>query len=383
MKKLIFALLAAMLLLCGCQPMGEVQRRIVVHALGIDSGERGYEISYQVFSGGASDGAPVDADESTVITLLAQGSTLFECEESLRLQTGKDVFLGDVELIVISEELKNEDLTEFLRYFRESDVYLGVNVVYCKDKAKDTIGAKLEQGSATAILLREVVEEAIRKGRAQSARIIEISNAIEYDGEAIAIPVLSLEKGEASGKKEDDSSNKGEKSSSEEDKGEDSTVSDTTIGVFASQLVSPDGAGDTIDESTVMGVRLLRADAERAAIRVEVPQGTASVELTNIKIKRRLTLRGGFPELSVRINGIYEIRSLPTGADEEEIRQAAQRELTELCRKGAETLQGGDLLQIGKMLRKYEPRYAESLDGDFSEVIPNTAVSVEVVLKKY
>lgn len=377
-----------MLLLCGCGTTSEVQRRIVVHALGIDSHEKGCEVSYQVFSGGAPDGAPVDADESTVITLLAQGRTLFECEESLRLQTGKEVFLGDAELIVISEELKDENLMEFLQYFRKSDVYLGVNVVYCKGKAKDTIGAKLEQGSATAILLRGVVEEAIKNGRAQSARIIEISNALVHDNEAIAVPVLSLEKDDGTGKGSDGGEEKSSESSGGAEKDgksrdEDSTVSDTTIGVFESQLVTPDGAGDVIDENAVMGIRLLRADVKTMAIQTEVPQGIASVEISKVKIKRKISLQDGIPVLRVKIEGIYDIRSFPIGSDEEEIRRAAQRELIALCQSGAETLADGDILQIGKMLWRYETRFAENLGGDFSEVIPKTAVSVEVKLEKH
>lgn len=384
MKKLALAVIAAaMLLLSGCRTAAEVQHRIVVHALGIDSHEKGYEVSYQVFSGAAPDGAPVDADESTVVTLLAQGRTLYETEESLRLQTGREVFLGDAELIVISEELKDEDLIEFLQYFRRSDVYLGVNVVYCKGKAKDTIGAKLEQGSATAILLRGVVEEAIDNGRAQSARIIEISNALEHDNEAIAVPILSLEKSGDTGKDTSEETSKDPGSSGGKDSG-DSTVSDATIGVFNSQLVTPNGAGDILDENAIMGIRLLRADAKTMSVQVEVPQGIASVEMTDIRIKRSISLRDDVPEVKVKIDGKYDVRSFPIGSDEEEIRLAAQEELVALCRNGAEVLESGaDVLQIGKMLWKYESRYAETLGGDFSEVIPKTVISVEARLKKY
>lgn len=389
MKKLAFLLTAAaMLLLSGCSAAGEVQRRIVVHAIGVDSHEKGYEISYQVFSGGSSDGAPVDADESTVMTLLAQGRTLYETEESLRLQTGKDIFLGDAELIVISEELTDVDLTEFLDYFRLSDVYLGVNVVYCEGKAKDTLGAKLQQGSATAILLRGVVEQAIEKSRAQSARIIEIYNALERDNEAIAFPVLTLKKD--GGKKEQSSDSdggsdedSGENSGSEKSQNEDSTISDTDIGVFSSMLMSRDGEIVRLNAAEVTGLRLLRADAKAIVLETSVPQGTASVELTNIKIKRSFALKNSVPELRIKINAQYTVRSSPTDSDEEEIRLAAQKQLIELCQSAVPTLQSADTLEIGKMLWKYETKFAKTLNGDFSDIIPKTTVSVEARLRKY
>lgn len=366
MKRLavIFFALAAMLL-CGCEA-GEVQRRIVVHALGIDPLGDGYEVSYQVFSGGTSSeqGGPVDASESTVITLLAQGRTLYETEESLRLQTGKEVFMGDVELIVLSDGLKDADITEFLRYFRRADVYLGVNVVFCRGSAGELIGQKLNQGSATAILLKGVVETAIDRGRACSSRIIEISNSL-VEGSSAAIPVLSLEK--------------------EGGESEDSTVSDVTLGVFGSLLITKDGFAGEIGEDEAMGIRLLRGDVKELSVEVGTEKGIAALELKNMKIKRRISLENGAPLLKIRIDGIYELRSSPEGLKESEAVNVAEKQLLELCAKAFEALQKNrcDFIELGKLLEKYEPEYAEAQNEDFGGAIEELTVSVEASLKKY
>ncbi len=364
MKKaaLIISVIILSLLLTSCRHSTEVQRRVVVHALGIDPHEKGYEVSYQIFSGKAPDGNPVDADESTVVTLLAQGRTLYETEESLRLQTGKEVFLGDAELIVISEKLIDTDLTDFLQYFRESDIYLGVNVVYCTGSAAETIGSKLNQGSATAILLRGVVEEAIRKSRALSARIIEISNALEHDGETIAAPVLTLEKNEL---------------------GEDLTLTDTTLGVFGSQLISPEGPKSKIDENAVMGLSILNAKAKDMSLEVKIPEGIASVEISDMKIKRKIRIRDGIPEISVSVSARYSAESSPVGANEEEIRLAAQEQTLSLCEAAYACRLDGDVFQLGKQLWKYEPDYMMSIGGDVGDVIKKTTVSAEVRFRKY
>lgn len=364
MRKLCcIAVMACTLLLCSCQSNSEVQRRIVVHALGIDAGEKGFDVSYQVFSGKAPDGAPVDADESTVVTLTAQGRTLYGTEESLRLQTGKEVFLGDVELIVISDELKDEPLTEFLQYFRSSDIYLGVNVVYCKGKASDTIGVKLKQGSATAILLRGVVDEARKNGRALSPLIIGISNALELDDEMIAVPVLTLEKGE--------------------DKGEEYILTDTTLGVFDSQLVTKDGPKAVIDETAVMGITLLRAEAHELSIQAPTEQGIASVDIKNIRTERSVEISDGVPLVRLNISAQYEIRSFPIGSSEEDIRLSAQKELLNICVAGYGAIKYGDIFEIGKLLKKYKPEYVRSLGSGLEEVIPKTVFDVNVRLKKY
>ena len=367
MKRLaaICVIMLAAVVFSGCEA-GNVQRRIVVHAIGIDPYGDGYEVSYQVFSGGegGSDG-PVDASESTVITLLTQGRTLFETEESLRLQTGKEVFLGDVELIVISEELKDADLIEFLRYFSKSDVYLGVNVVYCRGSAQETIGTKLDQGRATSILLRGVVEEAIEQGRACSARIIEIYNAIEEDGATISVPILSVEKsGET---------------------GEDVTVSDTMIGVFNCLLVSPEGALREIDEDVSMGICLLKCDIKEMSLEVDIDGKIASLSIKNIDVKRKLRIKGGYPLISVSITGIYDLEYEPLGVSEQEIVEAAQGQILALCGHAYDVFQetGADFLKIEKMLLKYEPKYAEAHSSDLKNVVLGSKYEVSARLRKY
>ena len=367
MKK--FALFAALTVLCalfsGCEPIGEVQRRIVVHAIGIDPAEGGFEVSYEIFSGSeAPGGGPVDASESTVVTLLALGRTLFEAEESLRLQTGKEIFLGDVELIVISEEAGTENIADFLRYFRKSDVYLGTNVVFCRGRAKEIVGAKLKQGSATAILLRGVIERAIEGGRACSSRIIEISNALSEEGEAAAVPILTLERGEETS--------------------EDSTVSDLTVGVFDSLLI-PSGELSEISETETMGIRLLRGDARKMSLEVAVGEKIASVRLEGIKISRRAEIFGDTPHIFIEIEGSYETEFSPGGVSEEEIQAAAEKQLLELCERGLSALKesGADFIGLGKLLYRYAPEYAAAQNGDFSAAIAGLSAEAYARLRKY
>lgn len=360
-------LTAFAVLLTGCEA-GMVQRRIVVHALGIDPAEEGsgYSVSYQVFTGGSdSDNGPVDANEQTVITLPSEGETLYDAEKNLALKTGREVFLGDVELIVISEELANRGMADFLQYFGRSDIYPGVNVVYCRGKAEDIIGEKLEQGAATAILLKGVVEKAISGSTACSSRIIELSNSLISDGESRAVPVLWLEKGE---KPE-----------------EDSSVSAVDIGISESLLISDGQVYGHIPGSAVMGTRLLKCDAEKLSAELETQAGPASVEIDRISAERKIRTENGHPAVSIYITGRYDIKSAPQETSEEELRKLAEKKLLDFCSEACQEMHesGADFLNIGKLLQKYEPKFAAAQNGDFTGAARDTVFYVKVCLRKY
>lgn len=367
MKRVLAAIVLSAALLSGCGKISDVRRRLVVHSIGIDpSDDGGYTVSYQVFSGGGnSDSGPVDASESTVKTLVSGGKTLAEAEEGLRLKTGKEVFLGDVELIVISDSLKDEGLGEFLQYFRKSDVYLGVNAVYCRGSASKVIGTKLEQGEAASILLREVVERAVEESRASSSRIIEISNAVSAPSEAIAIPLLEVKRGE--------------------DSGEDSTVSNLSVGITGGIVVSGVRPVKSADADACAGIRLLRGNAKRLSLSVNTSSGAASLCIDNIKIKRKLGFSDGSPLITVKISGRYKIMSAPENARESEIVSEAEKALLSLCEKArrlsAES--GDDLFGIGRMIEKYAPSASKLYGGDFSEAVKSSVYDVFARLSEY
>ena len=238
-----------------------------------------------------------------------------------------------------------------------------MNVVYCRGRASETIGRKLDQGSAPAILLREAVEKAIENGRACSSRIIEISNALFEQGEAIAIPILTLEK--------------------DSDTGDEMSISDLTVGVFGSLPVWEDGFGEELSENAAMGLRLLRGDAEEMAVSVSVGGKIASVHIRDLKIRRKVEISGGAPLMNIEIAGSYEIMSAPPELKSAEISDAAEKQLLALCadayRETAAT--GRDFVMLGRMLYRSEPEYIQKA-GIFG-AIRGAGYSVFARLQKY
>lgn len=365
MKKAYFlaAFFLLAFLLSGCKGSGEVQRRLVVHAIGVDPADEGFTVSYQVFAGRADESGPTDADESTVVTLLAAGRTLGEAEENLRLKTGKEVFLGDCELILISDKLREIGLMGFLDYLKSSDVYSGVSVAYCRGSASETVSAKLKQGSATAILLRGVLEEAIMCGRALSSRVIELTNALEFDGESAAVPVLEMTLGR--------------------DNGDGSTLTETDIGVYHSIIMTPNGCGPETDSDSAAGISLLKGSTRALEFLVESKNGSADIRLDKVRSSRKIRIENGMPVIDINISGRYTVRASTGDMSDDEIKKLSEKALLELCSSGYEYISSGDLFEIKKMMIKYEGDYFRSKKDSIGEIIPKTTFNVRASLFKY
>ena len=80
----------------------------MVHAIGIDPvDEDVYEMSWQVFKAQPPEGGgPVDATGQNIITITTYGRSVYEALKSLERQTGKEVFIGDMELIVLGSDCR-------------------------------------------------------------------------------------------------------------------------------------------------------------------------------------------------------------------------------------------------------------------------------------
>lgn len=358
-----------MLLLCGCSDISYVQSRLVVHAIGIDMGDDGeLRVAYQIFSPdkSSSSGGPTDASGSNVSTVVTRGKTLYEAEENLELQTGRKAFFGSIELIIIGPKLTQSRLSEVLSYFRTSpDVYLGVDVVFSSSDAVKALGAKFPQGNASSQVLRETVNAAVEDSTAVSSKIIEINNALSERSGSLLMPIVTVV--------------------TDDSQGGSTSVSSAVYGSFSNMLIKDDYPVAVVDRNCAKGVRLLDGSAQTMNFNVTVGENIAAVRVEKIKIKRDIRIsQTGYPIVSVKITGIMTVKDNPNEMLTEVVRRAAQEKILSLCDIAYQQViaeQGADVVDIGRMLRKYESDYYEATAEIFEDVVKNTLFEMEITLK--
>ncbi len=370
--KLVSIICVLAVLLSGCSRLADVRLRLVVHAIGVDIDEEGvYSVSYQVFSSNPPEGGgPVDANKGNVMTYMTYGRTLYEAQKSLELQTGKEVFTGDVELIVLGLGMVGRDVSQVLSYFwSDTDIYMGVNAVFSRGLATDIIGVQLEQGTATTELLNQMIISSVANGTTIPARLIEISNCFEEPGASIVMPVLTA-------KEADNSKGK-----------EDSDVYDMATGVFENMLIVNKIPTVYVTRDETKGISILTGGKKKYSLTF-VADGqriSAGADLSRVSRKIRIDDSGN-PVLSVDIRGELTVLDNPTLVDNDIINEAAREDIIRLCREAYDktvSSYGADVLEIGKLLRKHCNKYYETVKDDISQAIRKTSCEVSVSLKIY
>lgn len=373
-RKLILILLTAavMITACGCSSFIDVRLRLVVHAVGIDPGEDGtYEVSWQVFKAQPPEGGgPVDATGQNVITIVTYGRSIYEAQKSLERQTGKEVFTGDMELIVLGSDFAGRDISRLMSYFwDDSDIYMGINVALADGKASDIVGVTLEHGTAVTELLNEMIKAAGDESRTVPARLIDISNRLVDDKESFVMPVLTAKKADYS---------KGEK---------DTTIYDKAVGVFKTALISDGRPSGYLTPEESMGVCLLTDNADIVTLIVPEDDGLVITEAKITKVKRRASIgSNGFPLIKIAISGELTIKDDPEKQGHSNIMERSQNELFRLCELAYQktaAADGTDVLDVARLLQKYENKYYTDNKSNLKAIVQNTAFEVTINLKKY
>ncbi len=193
MKRLIIILTCLLLTGCG---IGTVDDRLMVYAIGIDSDEGEYKVSYQVFTPkGESASSPVNVDQTNVAVISVKGETVEECDRRLMLQTGKSIFMEDAEVIIFGESVTDEQALELIDTFISSkSVYIGCGVAFCLGSGEDAMNIG-RSGTKDPHSWGEILRRAYKEGKSPSPRLVDMYNSLLLRGEC-EISRLKLEKNE-------------------------------------------------------------------------------------------------------------------------------------------------------------------------------------------
>mgnify|MGYP000848859779 CR=1 FL=1 len=358
-KKLLIYLLLSMVVLAGCWDMVEIDRRLFVGIVGIDTSNEkekytfhfSIPIARQIISGEGRGGGKTVATVSTV------GSSIVDGARNLALRLNRDLFFEHMRVVVIGEDAARGGLKNIINpLIRQTEFNRRSRIAICEGKAK-----KVMEINPWTEKLKSEYMESIYASVGLSGKFIELDLGDFLRG-------LHSQKGNTLVSK--------------------ITPDKTEVNIGGAAVIKDFRLVGWLDEEEIQGVNFFLGKIKGGDIVVEDPRGNGTVTFIILREKSKLSFKAGesIPEFSLNVYLAGNIASTTHGIvlkpeDTEKIQDIVSKEVTTQILKGVKKLRETyrvDLLKLGDYLYKHEPKLWDKYEKNWEDVFPDVKIDINV-----
>ena len=336
----------------------------IVHAIGIDKADDGFELSLQVFRvSSAGSQTPIDSSKTNVEIISAKGKTIANAVELCENQLGKEMFFGHNQLLVINKKV--DDIYSCLNYFiNNDDAYIGMIVAATEKSSKDIISADISSGTVAAETMKKIFDISKKDGYSIDSRFFKVvSDYIDTDG-TMVLPLIE------------------KRSQAIADKSKESgEPAQDSLEIKKAILVNNSKFSKVLDIDEVFGINYFLGGIEDADITVNTSYGTESVTLKSIKEKAEVSEKDDGVKIEKNITVGITLEKEESKEHRDEIKQEVEKKVTEYINKAVEkTLKQdlSDVLEITTLIRQRDYNLYKKLTADREEFLKKVSVSAKV-----
>ena len=202
MKNKIILIVFTMLILSGIETYRELSDIAIVSGISIDLNEKNeFEISAQILdSKSASKGSSSsksDSNSSILIEYTSVGNTVQQALRKMIYESPKKLYLGHLELLVMSEDVVKKGLINSLDFFlRDNNVNKEFNIVISKDvKANKVINSVMPlESNPIENIIKSIKVSSKFSGKVSEETSGYIVSQLLEEGVEITLPSVSIEK---------------------------------------------------------------------------------------------------------------------------------------------------------------------------------------------
>ena len=361
----------------GCSQSGRqaltgrvpIQDRLIVTAVGIDKqeGGEGYHLTYQIFQGSASSGeAEVKVGNSNATVLNTTGRTMYEAYSELERKTGRHVYQGMCNVIVISSEVAQEDIKKIVSYYA-TDWMIGLSakVVCSEGKSADIINVKQKNGIVPADTMLDVINAAEECGMSSPCSLVHVYPAVENI--PILLPMVSLL--DVNNESQSNEGEESEKSGSDEEENK-------AFSIDRSVLISSGKMDGVFGPEEIQGANLLTDGIKKLTATYQDKEDIYTEDISVQVDSKKIIFNDNEPclRISLSVKTVVpernnSIKSMPA-TEAEEIRKLIEERCERAWRVFA-LEKNADVFELEGMIQKYSPEYK----GKISEIKLDVLVS--------
>lgn len=192
MKKLLLIILIFSLFICGCQSENEINNLSIVNAIGIDIDDNEYKVSIQILDVNKTTNDEQEKLNKS-ITYTSKGSNISEALNNITLKSPKSLYLGHLELVVISEKLAKSNISKITDYFlRNSNISKNFTMLISKDCTPEDVLNILESDSnfPTGNILGSIEVSSTSEGTSNNIKFIQFMQDLTSEGKNPILPTI-------------------------------------------------------------------------------------------------------------------------------------------------------------------------------------------------
>ena len=191
-QRIVLTVLAAMLLLTGCQTQPTLNRRLLIRGIGIDLQEDGkYLASIHAMDAG-------QGENDRVKLLQAEGDSVFDALNHLTMKTGDTPLYSQNLVVIFGKSCLEEGLEKALDFFiRYNETRPTVDVFLSDTTAEDILSVQQDGEYLLTQTIDALADSEQLNAQVVHVRILDLVN-LQYAGGSPYLPILRAEEGSVS-----------------------------------------------------------------------------------------------------------------------------------------------------------------------------------------
>lgn len=348
MKKVMISM-ACCLLLCGCSDYHELNDRDIVAGMAVDRAEDGYSLTLEI-----ADVTQGSDDNPGARWLSLQGASLAEAVQNGAGGTGRQAYLGHMQLVVVGDETARGGIDDLLGYFqRTADVHMTLTMAVAEGEAA-AVYEKNEDKTQAAFDLSRAAAQAGETGLAPAMPLYRFFSDRLDEGVEGILPCI--------------------------------TQTDAGPHVTGAALFRDDVLVGRLDHELTQTLLMARGLIDRGVLTVGTAEDSAAFDVRSCTVQLRtgeqegelwasyeiglqleLSQGSGQGELNAELRTQYE--QLAAGAVEERFER--------LCEALQKTY-GVDALGVGRQLHRSHPDLWEQVGEQWEDAFADCRITAQV-----
>lgn len=350
--KIFFSLFLCFLLFTGCTENRHLKDLFIVEGLGIDYYDNNLSVTLQGLKVNMSNASDTPQG-NMVVNTSASGSTVSSAINNITKAVSKRAFFGHNKIIVLSKELAQSDMKNYIDYFlRSEDARADVAICVSKENAKFILESKENDANVPSENILFLINKNEKTGQSILVNENEFLMLYEDKYSDVYLPVI-------------------------ERKDDESTVKSAGIALFSDNRL----AYITNDIET-KGFVILNNKANDVLIQISDEKfGKIDVKLSNIKSKKSASIAENKAYFNVEINADIILGEIEKGT-QNKLSKKDYKRLCSLVEKACNEMISktynacinakSNALRIGKYIARDCPEYYKNhlsdINGGFQKV---------------